>query len=56
MSAGERLYTQSEFYLLIAIRAADVVQMDPSHCGGILASKKIAAMAAAQDMTVSPHC
>ena len=30
--------------------------MDVSHCGGILASKKIAAMAAAQDLVVSPHC
>ena len=30
--------------------------MDPSHCGGILAAKKIAAMAAARDMTVAPHC
>jgi len=56
ISAGERLYTQSDFYRLTTLRAADVVQMDPSHCGGILASKKIAAMAAAQDMTVAPHC
>ena len=30
--------------------------MDLSHCGGILAGKKIAAMASAQDMTVAPHC
>jgi galactonate dehydratase len=30
--------------------------MDLAHCGGILAAKKIAAMAAAQDMQISPHC
>jgi galactonate dehydratase len=30
--------------------------MDVAHCGGILASKKIAAMAAVQDMRVAPHC
>jgi galactonate dehydratase len=34
----------------------DIVQMDLAHCGGILAGKKIAAMAAAQDILVAPHC
>jgi galactonate dehydratase len=56
IAAGERLYSQEEFYRLTAMRAADVVQMDVSHCGGLLAAKKIAAMAAAQDITVAPHC
>jgi galactonate dehydratase len=56
IAAGERLYTMSDFYRLIALRAADVVQMDVAHCGGILMSKKIAALAAAQDMQISPHC
>ena len=56
LSAGERLYTQSDFYRLIAWRACDVVQMDVAHCGGILASKKIAAMAAVQDLRIAPHC
>jgi galactonate dehydratase len=56
ISAGERLYTQADFYRLIALRAADIVQMDVAHCGGLLASKKIAAMAAAQDLRIAPHC
>ncbi len=56
IAAGERLYTLADFYRLTALRAADVVQMDVAHCGGILASKKAAAMAAAQDMRISPHC
>ncbi len=30
--------------------------MDVAHCGGILAAKKIAAMADAQDLRVAPHC
>ncbi len=47
IAAGERLYTQADFYRLTALRAVDVVQMDLAHCGGILAGKKIAAMAAA---------
>jgi galactonate dehydratase len=56
VSAGERLYTVADFYRLAALRACDVVQMDIAHCGGLWVSKKIAAMAAAQDMGVSPHC
>lgn len=56
ISTGERLYTIADFYRLIRMRAADIVQPDIAHCGGILATKKIAAMAAAQDMRVAPHC
>jgi galactonate dehydratase len=56
IAAGERLYTQVDFCRLISQRAVDVVQMDIAHCGGILASKKIAAMAAVQDIRVAPHC
>lgn len=41
---------------MTALRAVDIVQMDPAHCGGLLVSKKIAAMADAQDMRVAPHC
>ena len=55
VAAGERLYTLREFARLASLRAADVVQMDPSHCGGLLASKKIAALAETQDIAVSPH-
>jgi len=56
IAAGERLYTQADFYRLASLRAADIIQMDIAHCGGILSSKKIAAVAAAQDLRVSPHC
>lgn len=56
VAAGERLYTLADFYRLTALRAADIIQMDVAHCGGILVSKKIAAMAAAQDMRIAPHC
>jgi galactonate dehydratase len=56
LSAGERLYTLADFYRLINSRAADIVQMDVAHCGGILVSKKIAAMAAVQDLRIAPHC
>ena len=43
IAAGERLYTLADFARLINLRAADVVQMDLAHCGGILMGKKIAA-------------
>jgi galactonate dehydratase len=56
IAAGERLYTLADFYRLVSLRAADVVQMDIAHCGGILVSKKIAATAAVQDMRIAPHC
>jgi galactonate dehydratase len=56
IAAGERLYTLADFYRLTALRAADVVQMDLAHCGGISAGKKIAAMADVQDLRVAPHC
>ena len=36
IAAGERLYTLADFYRLTALRAADVVQMDLAHCGGML--------------------
>jgi len=56
IAAGERLYTLEDFYRLMALRACDVVQPDLAHCGGLWMGKKIAAMAQAQDMLVSPHC
>ncbi|HWB09813.1 MAG TPA: mandelate racemase/muconate lactonizing enzyme family protein [Pirellulales bacterium] len=56
LSAGERLYTLADFYRLASQRAADVVQMDIAHCGGLLAAKKIAAVAAMQDLRIAPHC
>lgn len=56
ISSGERLYAEADFARLIGSRAVDVVQMDVAHCGGVTAAKKIAAMAAVQDVAISPHC
>jgi galactonate dehydratase len=55
IAAGERLYTLVDFARLCDGRRADVVQMDVAHCGGILMSKKVAALAEAHDMTFAPH-
>jgi galactonate dehydratase len=56
IAAGERLYMLEEFERLIGLGAADVVQMDPAHCGGLHIGKKIATLAEVQDLKVSPHC
>lgn len=56
IASGERLYSMSDFYRMIQKRAVDIVQMDIAHCGGLWLSKKIAALAATQDILVSPHC
>src|SRR5262245_61721775 len=56
IAAGERLYRLTDFARLIDLRAADVIQPDLAHCGGIFMGKKIAAMAAVQDLRVAPHC
>ncbi len=56
IASGERLYTLADFTRMINLRAVDIVQMDVAHCGGILMSKKIAAMAQAQEIRVAPHC
>lgn len=55
VAAGERLYTLNDFARLASLRAADVAQPDPAHCGGLLMTKKIAALAEAHDLAVSPH-
>jgi galactonate dehydratase len=56
VAAGERMYAYSDFERLIALHAVDVLQFDVAHCGGILASKKIAAMAYPKDIMIAPHC
>ena len=55
VAAGERLYTLADFARLTSQRAADVVQMDVAHCGGILMAKKIAALAEPYDIVFAPH-
>jgi galactonate dehydratase len=55
IAAGERLYALEHFAHLAANGCADIVQMDVAHCGGLLAAKKIAALAEAHGLHVSPH-
>ena len=55
IAAGERLYTLRSYRELFETRAADYIQPDISHAGGIMELKKIAAMAEACYIPFAPH-
>ena len=55
VATGERAHTRYGFRELIERRAADILQPDVIHAGGLLECKKIAAMAEPVYMTVAPH-
>ncbi len=55
IATGERLHTRAAFRDLFALGGVDIVQPDITHCGGLLETKKIAAMAEAHGLLVAPH-
>jgi galactonate dehydratase len=55
VAAGERLYTRYGFRRVLEAHAVDIVQPDIANTGGLMETKKIAAMAEAYDMRVAPH-
>jgi 2-dehydro-3-deoxyphosphogalactonate aldolase len=55
IASGERLVTKYEFSQLIEKKAAQIIQLDVGQCGGILESKKIAAIAEAHYAMIAPH-
>ncbi|MBM6837282.1 galactonate dehydratase [Clostridium saudiense] len=55
LATGERLYTRWEFKNILKEGAIDIIQPDIALCGGILETRKIAAMAEAFDVAVAPH-
>ncbi len=55
ISAGERLYTRWDFRRLFDLGAADYIQPDISHAGGIMELKKIAAEAECRHIPFAPH-
>ena len=55
IATGERLTTKYEMAPLIAEGCVDIVQLDLGGIGGILEAKKVAAMAEAFHMQVTPH-
>jgi galactonate dehydratase len=55
IATGERMYTRRSFFHLLEIGAADYLQPDVSHGGGISELRKIAAMAESKYVSLSPH-
>jgi len=55
ITTGERLTTKYDFARLIEQEAAAIFNLDVGQVGGILESKKIAAMAEAHYLQISPH-
>jgi L-alanine-DL-glutamate epimerase-like enolase superfamily enzyme len=56
IATGERLTTKYEFARVIEHRAAAILQPDLGRSGGVLETKKIAAMAEAYHVQIAPHC
>ncbi|PAE31372.1 galactonate dehydratase [Bacillus sp. 7884-1] len=56
IATGERMYTRWGFKELLQQGIVDIIQPDVSHAGGILETRKIAAMAEAYDVALAPHC
>ncbi|MEA2512612.1 MAG: galactonate dehydratase [Thermomicrobiales bacterium] len=55
VATGERLFTKWGFRDILALGAADVLQPDLAHCGGIWEGRKIAAAAEVSYVGVAPH-
>ncbi len=55
ISAGERLYTRWDYKPMFDKLAADYIQPDISHAGGIMELKKIAAEAECRYIPFAPH-
>ncbi len=55
ISAGERLYNLQQYKEMFELRAADFIQPDISHAGGIMELKKISAVAQTHYTGFAPH-
>ena len=55
VAVGERLYSRYGFREVMERHAADIMQPDIGNTGGIMETKKIAAMAETYNMRVAPH-
>jgi galactonate dehydratase len=55
IATGERIHDRIEFRELFELRAADIIQPDIGHLGGILETRKLAATAETHNVLVAPH-
>jgi galactonate dehydratase len=56
IALGERLYGRWDVKPFLHEGHVDILQPDVVHAGGILETRKIAAMAEAYDVAIAPHC
>jgi galactonate dehydratase len=55
IATGERIHTPYEYRELLELQAADVLQPDITHFGGLLNARKLAAWAEVHYMLMAPH-
>ena len=55
VATGERIHTLHEYRELFELHAADIIQPDIAHFGGILHTKKLAAWADTYYVLIAPH-
>jgi len=55
IAVGERIYTRYGFRPILEQRAVSILQPDIGNTGGLMETKKIAAMAEAYSMQIQPH-
>jgi galactonate dehydratase len=55
IATGERIHDRIEFRELFELQAADIIQPDISHIGGITETRKLAATAETHYVMVAPH-
>lgn len=55
VATGERIHTRYDYRQLFELQAADIIQPDITHFGGIMETKKLAAWAESYYILVAPH-
>jgi galactonate dehydratase len=55
IATGERLTNLKEFRALFDARGCEIVQLDITHCGGLSAARKVAALAESHRIGLAPH-
>ncbi len=56
LAIGERLHSRYDFKQVFELRAAQVINPDPAHVGGISETIRIGHWAEAYDIALAPHC